>query len=179
MILYGRECQSRIKMSENLKCLECIPQELNESPGESLARPPLLTLPTFLGCFYTAGVKCQKSFFDTSWPSEELVTGSNRPQIPGLLRQMAKVILQAFSFLSSSTESQQSWSQSQLSQGPREEAELPGKNMQTPHRGEAAWRQTQDHLVWRDDPLYQFAHCATQNWCNLCKDCKNIQWVWN
>lgn len=95
-------------MSENLKCLECIPQELNESPGESLARPPLLTLPTFLGGFYTAGVKCQKSFFDTSWPSEELVTGSNRPQIPGLLRQMAKVILQAFSFLSSSTESQQS-----------------------------------------------------------------------
>lgn len=124
MILYGRECESRIKMSE---CLGCIPQALNESPVESLARPPLLTLPTFLGCFYTAEVKCQKSFFDTSWPSEGLVTGSNRPQIPGLLRQTPKVILQAFSFLSSSIESQQSWSQSQLSQGPRRKLNYPGR----------------------------------------------------
>lgn len=71
--------------------------------------------------------KMPKSFFDTSWPSEELVTGSNKPQIPGLLRQTPKVILQAFSLLSSSIESQQSWSQSQLSQGPRRKLNYPGR----------------------------------------------------
>lgn len=159
---------------------------LNESPVESLARPSLLTLPTFLGCFYTAEVKCQKSFFDTSWPSEELVTGSNRPQIPGLLRQTPKVIYIGIflsSFLSSSIELQQSWSQSQLSQGPRHVLGL-GRKLNYPGRTyKLHTEENQPGFKPRTILCEVTTHCTSlhtvQNWYNLCKDCKNIQRVWD